>query len=120
MKNKKTIQKRKVEKIYSVLVYGNLAKDYGMIDFDIDRGEDGRMVSRPKIDKLKLRNVNKIQEGKNALTEYWVEKRYKRFTLLKVKIHTGRTHQIRVHMFAIGHPVVGDKLYVNKKISEKK
>ncbi|MFA7245398.1 MAG: RluA family pseudouridine synthase [Candidatus Magasanikbacteria bacterium] len=118
-KIKKQFKQRKVEKIYSVLVYGNLVKDYGIIDFDIDRGENGRMVSRPKIDKMKLKNVNKIQEGKNALTEYWVEKRYKRFSLLKIKIHTGRTHQIRVHMFALGHPVVGDKLYVNKKLVKK-
>ncbi|MFA7314901.1 MAG: RluA family pseudouridine synthase [Candidatus Magasanikbacteria bacterium] len=116
---KRQFQERQVEKIYSVLVYGEVVKDTDTIDFEIDRGGDGRMVSRPKIDKMKLKNVGKIQNGKESLTEYWVEKRYKRFSLLKVKIHTGRTHQIRVHMFAIGHPVVGDRLYVNKKLVKK-
>lgn len=116
---KKQFQERQVDKIYSVLVYGVVAKDHDSINFEIDRGDDGRMVARPNIDKLKLRNVSKIQDGKESLSEYWVEKRYKRFTLLKVKIHTGRTHQIRVHMFAIGHPVVGDRLYVNKKLIKK-
>ncbi|EKE07372.1 MAG: Pseudouridine synthase [uncultured bacterium] len=68
---------------------------------------------------MKLRNVSKIQDGKEALTEYWVEKTFKRFTLLKIKIHSGRTHQIRVHMFALGCPVVGDNLYFNKKLQKK-
>ncbi|OIO18398.1 MAG: hypothetical protein AUJ23_03790 [Candidatus Magasanikbacteria bacterium CG1_02_32_51] len=116
---KRQFQERQIDKVYSVLVYGEFNKDYNTIDFEIDRGDDGRMVSRPKIDKMKLRNITKIQDGKEALTEYWVEKKYKRFTLLKVKIHTGRTHQIRVHMFAIGHPVVGDRLYINKKLIKK-
>lgn len=116
---KKQFQDRNVDKIYSVLVYGHLPKEYGQVDFDIDRGSDGRMVSRPKIDMMKLKNVDKVQEGKEALTEYWVEKEYKRFSFLKIKIHSGRTHQIRVHMFALGCPVVGDPLYFNKKLQKK-
>ncbi|PIZ96199.1 MAG: RluA family pseudouridine synthase [Candidatus Magasanikbacteria bacterium CG_4_10_14_0_2_um_filter_33_14] len=116
---KKQFQDRSVDKLYSVLVYGQMNKDTGQIDFDIDRGGDGRMVSRPKIDKMKLRNISKIQDGKEALTEYWVEEKYKRFSLLKVKIHSGRTHQIRVHMYALGCPVVGDPLYCNKKLQKK-
>ncbi|MDD2656227.1 MAG: RluA family pseudouridine synthase [Patescibacteria group bacterium] len=116
---KQQFKDRDVDKIYSVLVYGHLPQDHGQIDFEIDRGGDGRMVSRPKIDKMKLRNVSKIQDGKEALTEYWVEKTFKRFTLLKIKIHSGRTHQIRVHMFALGCPVVGDNLYFNKKLQKK-
>lgn len=116
---KQQFKDREVEKEYKVLVYGNLEKEHDIIDFDIDRGNDGRMVSRPKIDKLKLKNVGKDQPGKVALTEYWVEERYIRFNLLNVKIHTGRTHQIRVHMFACGHPVFGDTLYINKKLIKK-
>ena len=117
---KEQFQNRTIEKIYTVLVYDKFDQPHGIIDFEIDRGKDGRMVSRPKIDKLKLKNVPKIQEGKESLTEYWVEKEFVRFSLLKVKIHTGRMHQIRVHMFACGHPVVGDTLYENKKFIKKK
>ena len=53
--------------------------------------------------------------GKEALTEFLVEKRFVNFTLLKVTIHTGRMHQIRVHLLAYNHPVVGDPLYNQKK-----
>ena len=116
---KKQFQERETEKEYLVLVYGKVLKDEGIIDFDIDRGREGRMVSRPKVDKLDLDKVKDIQEGREALTEFWVEKRFARFTMLCVRIHTGRTHQIRVHMFAYNHPVVGDELYLNKKLIKK-
>ena len=116
---KKQFQERTVLKEYSVLIYGVPDTNHESIDFDIDRGKDGRMVSRPKTDKFSLKTVDKIQPGKKALTEFWIEKSFVRFTLLKVKIHTGRTHQIRVHMFAYNHPVVGDKLYVNRNLIKK-
>ena len=116
---KKQFQSREVYKEYSVLVYGNIDKRHDVIDFDIDRGKTGQMVSRPKMDKMKLKNVGKDQPGKDALTEFWKEEEYIRFTLLKVKIHTGRTHQIRVHMYAFNHPVVGDKIYYNKNLIKK-
>ncbi len=116
---KKQFQDRNVKKIYSVLVYGNFDVDHDVIDFDIDRGKDGRMVSRPKTNKLKLKNADKIMKGKKSLTEYWVEEKFIRFSLIRVQIHSGRTHQIRVHMYATGHPVVGDKLYFNKKLIKK-
>jgi len=110
---------RTVEKEYTVLVYGTIAKDHSIIDFDIDRGVDGRMVARPKTDMLKLKNVNKDLGGKEAKTEFWTEREFVRFSLLKVRIHTGRMHQIRVHMLAYGHPVVGDTLYENKRLIKK-
>jgi len=116
---KKQFQDREIDKEYLVLVYGNLADDHGKIDFSIGRGEEGKMVARPKIDLLKVKNVGKVQPGKEALTEYGVEKAFARFTLLRVKIFTGRTHQIRVHMFAYNHPVVGDNLYFNKHLLKK-
>ena len=117
---KKQFQERTVDKEYFVLVHGVVNRNNDSIDFEIDRGADGRMVARPKTDKFKLKNVNKIQEGKEALTEFVVEKRFARFTLLKVKIFTGRTNQIRVHMLAYNHPVVGDSLYFNKKLNRKR
>lgn len=116
---KKQFQDRKVEKQYLVLVYGKIQSNEGIIDFAIDRGQEGKMVARPKLDKLKIKNVGKEQPGREAVTDFWVEKRFTRFTLVSAKIHTGRTHQIRVHFFAYGHPVVGDRLYFNKKLFKK-
>jgi 23S rRNA pseudouridine1911/1915/1917 synthase len=116
---KKQFQDRTVEKEYLVLVYGKMALEHGIIDFDIDRGKDGRMVSRPKTNKLSVAKADKVQPGKEAITEYFLEKQIGRFALLRVKIHTGRMHQIRAHMFAFNHPVVGDKLYCNKKLIKK-
>lgn len=116
---KKQFHDRMVEKFYKVLVYGTFEKKYDKIDFEIDRAKNGKMVCRPKTDKLKLKNIKQLQKGKDSLTEFWVEKDFIRFSLLDVKIHTGRTHQIRVHMFASNHPVVGDNLYLNKKLIKK-
>lgn len=75
------------------------------------------MVARPKADLTTVRGVKHEQEGKDARTEFSVLKRFSRYTLLSVKIHTGRMHQIRVHMQAYGYPVVGDPLYFNKKLN---
>lgn len=117
---KNQFKNRTVQKEYTVLVHGVMEKEHGIIDFAIDRGKDGRMVSRPKTDPLSLKTVNNVMPGKEALTEFFVEKQYVNYALLRIKIHTGRTHQIRVHMYAYDHPVVGDKLYVNRKILHKR
>lgn len=116
---KRQFQARETEKEYLVLVYGRMEKDEGRIDFAIDRGKDGRMASRPKVDKFDVEKVGKEQPGKEAVTEFWAEKRFTRFTLLRVRIQTGRTHQIRVHLYAYNHPVVGDALYLNRKLIKK-
>lgn len=92
---------RTVEKEYVALVYGVLNKEYDEIAFRLARSKSkGRMVSRPD-----------SQEGKEAVTQYDVVQRFKTTTLVRVKILTGRTHQIRAHFKGIGHPIVGDKLY---------
>ncbi|HLD31757.1 MAG TPA: RNA pseudouridine synthase, partial [Patescibacteria group bacterium] len=116
---KKQFQERKVEKEYAVLVYGRLPQEHGLIDFIIDRGHEGRMVSRPKVDLLKLKNVPKQQPGKEAKTEFWRQRSLGRFDLLRVRIYSGRTHQIRVHFFAFGYPVVGDRLYFRPRLFKK-
>jgi len=116
---KSQFKARSVKKEYTVLVHGIIQQNHGMIDFDIDRGHDGRMVARPKVKEITLNTVNDIQSGRTSLTEFTVTERFGRFTLLNVRIHSGRTHQIRVHMFAYTHPVVGDTLYFNKNLVKK-
>ncbi len=69
-------------------------------------------IARDTKDRKKM-SVSKT--GKNAVTHFKVLKRYDGFTLLEIKIDTGRTHQIRVHMSEIKHPVVGDMVYSNGK-----
>ena len=61
---------------------------------------------------------NRDIRGKQAITEFKIIKKYLNYTLLKLSIKTGRTHQIRVHLAAYGHPVVGDNLYSTKKTRE--
>ncbi|MDD5043666.1 MAG: RluA family pseudouridine synthase [Patescibacteria group bacterium] len=104
---KKQFRERTIKKEYTALVYGHPPKNEGVIDFPIARTGRGLMAARPK-------NV----EGKEALTEYEIIKKFTHFSLLKIKLLTGRTHQIRVHLKAIGHPIVGDKLYKTKKLKE--
>lgn len=112
---KKQFKDRTVEKHYWALAHGVVDRDHGELDFPIGRGHDGRMVARPPIKEVTLRNVTSLQPGRTALTEFLVTRRFVNFTLLDVTLHTGRTHQIRVHFFAFNHPLVGDPLYQNKQ-----
>lgn len=95
-------QTRKIKKIYTALVYGVLTTDQGQINLPIGRAATGQKMAAHTQSHL---------TDKEALTEYEVIKRYVNQTLLAVTIHTGRTHQIRVHLKAFGYPIVGDKLY---------
>ena len=97
------IKNHEVTKIYTCLVKGNIEEDEATIDMPI--GRDTRDRKKMAIDS----------EGKEAVTHFKVLKRYYDYTLLRVKIDTGRTHQIRVHMAKIHHPVVGDEVYSSGK-----
>ena len=97
------IKNRKVRKIYIALVKGVVAENEATINMPIGRSTKDRK-------KMAVR-----KDGKEAVTHFKVLKRYQNYTLLEVKIDTGRTHQIRVHMAEIGHPVVGDMVYSSGK-----
>lgn len=92
-----------IKREYVALVHGIIKKSKGLIETNIGRN--------PK-DRIKM---GVVQKGKEAITEYKVLRRYRRCTLIKCKLYTGRTHQIRVHMSHIGFPLVGDPLYGLKK-----
>jgi 23S rRNA pseudouridine1911/1915/1917 synthase len=92
--------RRTTEKTYLALVEGSLKTDCGRIETPIIRDPVRR-----------TRMTTKLGRGRAAITEYQVLRRFAGASYLEVKIGTGRTHQIRVHLASIGHPVIGDKLY---------
>lgn len=99
----KCLKDHSINRIYYALVEGNIKTESGVIDAPLGRSEKDR----------KKRAVT-YKNSKNAVTNYWVVERFGKYTLIKLKLETGRTHQIRVHMKYIGHPVVGDDVYGSK------
>lgn len=93
---------------YEAVVYGNIKDDSGTIDLPI---------GRHKIDRKKMCVTD--ENSRNAVTHYEVIARYDGFTHIRCRLETGRTHQIRVHMSYIGHPIAGDEVYGPKKVISK-
>lgn len=96
------IKKRKVVKRYFAMVEGRFNSQSGLIDKPIARNPKDR------------KKMGVVEGGRDALTEWTIVREFPNKTLLDINLITGRTHQIRVHMSSIHHPVLGDKLYCNK------
>lgn len=96
-----------MDRYYEAVVYGGFKDDEGTIDAPLGR----HPVDRKKMAVLKRDDPN----SREAVTRYTVLQRYEGFTHVRLKLETGRTHQIRVHMASIGHPVAGDPVYGPKK-----
>ena len=128
---KKQLSNHSISRVYIALVHGKFNEKTGYIDYPIMRDPKNR-IKKIALDRnkqqylLKCRNenVSSITEYSNfiksvgareAYTSYEVISSFKDFSLLRCRLKTGRTHQIRVHMASIGHPIVGDPLYGLKK-----
>ena len=97
------IKAHKVKKTYVALVRGIVKENEATINMPIGRSKRDR------------KKMAVVREGKEAITHFKVIQRYDKYSLLKVNIETGRTHQIRVHLAQIGYPIIGDDTYSNGK-----
>jgi len=91
-----------IHRVYHAICYGDIAEEEGTID---------KPIGRHPSDRKKMA-VN--EHGKRAVTHFKVLKRFGKYTYISCKLETGRTHQIRVHMASIGHPLLGDEVYSNR------
>lgn len=94
------LKEHSITRRYRAIVWGNLKEDVGTVDAPI---------GRHPVDRKRMAVVSK--GGKPAVTHYRVLERFERFTYIECELETGRTHQIRVHMASIGHPLLGDEVY---------
>lgn len=101
----KQLQEKTTTRKYIALVWGVIPNDTGLIDAPIMRDKSDRK-------KMAVGNIN----SKNAITHFKVLERFKNATLIELQLETGRTHQIRVHMNYINHPVVNDPVYGRRKL----
>jgi 23S rRNA pseudouridine1911/1915/1917 synthase len=100
LKLSEQFRRRQIEKRYIAMVHGRIKSDSGSISLP---------VARDRVRRVRM--TTRRREGREARTGYRVLRRLDGFTLVEATLHTGRTHQIRVHFSALGHPVVGDTLY---------
>lgn len=94
------LKEHSITRKYHAIVHGRLKEDEGTID---------KPIGRHPIDRKKM-SVH-CTNGREAITHYRVLKRFQHFTYIECQLETGRTHQIRVHMSSIGHPILGDQIY---------
>ena len=97
------LQDHTLARVYECIVTGNLREDTGTVDAPIGRHRTDR------------KKMAVVADGRHAVTHWEVIARYPGFTHVRCRLETGRTHQIRVHMAHIGHPILGDTVYGNKK-----
>ena len=98
------LKEHSIKRVYEAIVHGNIKEDEGTINAPI---------GRHPIDRKKMSTHAKV--SRNAVTHYRVLKRFGNYTYIQCELETGRTHQIRVHMASIGHPILGDMVYGPKK-----
>lgn len=103
------IKSKAAKRLYKTIVIGDLHQDEGMLTFPI-----GRSISDRK--KMAVTSIH----GKDAVTRYEVLERFGRYTFARMQLHTGRTHQIRVHLSHCGYPVLGDVDYNGRKLPREK
>ena len=103
LKLKEQLQDHTLARIYRCVAYGNFREDSGVVDAP---------VGRHPVDRKRMAVV---PDGRPAVTHWQVLERYPGFTYLECRLETGRTHQIRVHMAKLGHGILGDTVYGNKK-----
>lgn len=100
----KLLKAHDITRKYRAIVYGNIKDDQGTVDAPIGRHPNDRK-------KMAINEKN----GKRAVTHYRVIERFGQYTYIECQLETGRTHQIRVHMASIGHPLLGDTVYSGRK-----
>ncbi|MBM7071242.1 RluA family pseudouridine synthase [Shewanella sp. 202IG2-18] len=105
---KTQFQNKETQKEYIAEIEGHLMKESGTIDLSLGKDEKRVPLQKPK------------KDGRKAVTHYQVLEERNDNTLIKLLPETGRTHQLRVHMLALGHPILGDEFYANKSVIAKR
>lgn len=107
------LEEHSINRLYKAIVYSNIKEDEGTVDAAIGRDPRNRLRNA-----VITKGAPGYESARNAVTHYRVLERFGRFTFIEAKLETGRTHQIRVHMAHIKHPLLGDELYGPAKNKE--